>query len=162
MDCRTVYNKSNSELTRKNYLSNLRQFILFSGKREATEVRVEDVLAWRESLGRPTKVKDALNRETKFEYDKLGRRTKRILPMGQTETYSYSTQGNLSAKTDFNGKTTSFNYDNMRRLLAKIPDASLNQPTVNFTYNDLGQRTTMTDASVVTNYSYGIRNRLWG
>jgi hypothetical protein len=26
-------NKSNSELTRKNYLSNLRQFILFSGKR---------------------------------------------------------------------------------------------------------------------------------
>lgn len=43
-------NKSNSELTRKNYLSNLRQFILFSGKHDATEVRVEDVLAWRASL----------------------------------------------------------------------------------------------------------------
>ena len=43
-------NKSNSELTRKNYLSNLRQFILFSGKKDATEVRVEDVLAWRESM----------------------------------------------------------------------------------------------------------------
>lgn len=43
-------NKSNSELTRKNYLSNLRQFILFSGKKDATEVRVDDVMAWRDSL----------------------------------------------------------------------------------------------------------------
>lgn len=43
-------NKSNSELTRKNYLSNLRQFILFSGKKDATKVRVDDVLAWRDSM----------------------------------------------------------------------------------------------------------------
>ena len=43
-------NKSNSELTRKNYLSNLRQFILFSGKKDALEVQVEDVLAWRDSM----------------------------------------------------------------------------------------------------------------
>ncbi|CAN5565754.1 hypothetical protein BH18ACI1_BH18ACI1_22190 [soil metagenome] len=43
-------NKSNSELTRKNYLSNLRQFILFSGKKDALDVRVDDVLAWRDSM----------------------------------------------------------------------------------------------------------------
>jgi integrase len=43
-------NKSNSELTRKNYLSNIRHFILFSGKRDVTEVRVDDVLAWRGSM----------------------------------------------------------------------------------------------------------------
>lgn len=43
-------NKSNSELTRKNYLSNLQQFMLFSGKRDATDVKVEDVLAWRKSM----------------------------------------------------------------------------------------------------------------
>lgn len=40
-----LINKSNSELTRKNYLSNLRQFILFSGKKDASEVRVDDVIA---------------------------------------------------------------------------------------------------------------------
>lgn len=45
-------NRSASELTRKNYESNIRQFILFSGKRDATEVQVEDVLAWRESFAR--------------------------------------------------------------------------------------------------------------
>lgn len=45
-----IINKSNSELTRKNYLSNLRQFILFSGKKDALDVRVDDVLAWRDSM----------------------------------------------------------------------------------------------------------------
>lgn len=43
-------NRSVSELTRKNYLSNLRQFILFSGKKDARDVQVEDVLAWRASM----------------------------------------------------------------------------------------------------------------
>ncbi|MDQ2747341.1 MAG: tyrosine-type recombinase/integrase [Acidobacteriota bacterium] len=42
--------RSNSELTRKNYTSNLRQFILFSGKKDALDVQVEDVLAWRTSM----------------------------------------------------------------------------------------------------------------
>ena len=111
-------------------------------------------------LGQQISQKDALNRETKFEYDKLGRRTKRILPLGQIETYSYSTDGNLSAKTDFNGKTMTFAYDTMRRLMSKTPDASLNEPTVSFTYNDAGQRATMTDASGTTNYIYDSRNRL--
>ena len=77
-------------------------------------------------LGQQTKQTDALGRETKFEYDKLGRRTKRTLPLGQAETYSYSTDGSLANKTDFNGKTTAFAYDNLRRLLSKTPDASLN------------------------------------
>lgn len=111
-------------------------------------------------LGQQTKQIDALNRETKYEYDQLGRRVRRILPLGQTETYSYDTDGNLQSKTDFNGKTTTFAYDDMRRLLSKTPDASFNQPAVSYTYNALGQRATMTDASGTTVYSYDNRNRL--
>lgn len=45
-------NKSNSELTRKNYLSNLQQFMLFSGKKDIHEVQIEDILAWRNSMER--------------------------------------------------------------------------------------------------------------
>lgn len=85
---------------------------------------------------------------------------KRILPAGQFETYSYDTGGNLQNRTDFNGKTTTFNYDVMRRLLTKVPDASLNQPTITFTYNANGQRATMNDASGATVYNYDSRNRL--
>ncbi|HEY2973146.1 MAG TPA: PKD domain-containing protein [Pyrinomonadaceae bacterium] len=134
-----------------------------------------------DALGRLTKVKDALNQETsyaynelgqqisqtdannhttRFEYDRLGRRVKRLLPGGQFETYSYDNGGNLQSKTDFNGKTTTFTYDLMRRLLTKTPDVSFSQPTISFTYNTSGQRTTMSDASGITTYDYDVRNRL--
>ncbi len=134
-----------------------------------------------DELGRLTKVKDALNQETtfaynepgqqisqtdannhttRFEYDQLGRRVKRILPGDQFEIYSYDNGGNLASRTGFNGKTTAFNYDVMRRLLSKVPDESLNEASISFTYNILGQRATMNDASGTTVYTYDARNRL--
>jgi RHS repeat-associated protein len=113
-----------------------------------------------DELGRQISQTDANNHTTRFEYDQLGRRLKRILPAGQFETYSYQSDGNLQSRTDFNGKTTTFAYDLMRRLLTKVPDPSLNQPTVSFTYNSAGQRSTMNDASGMTAYSYDLRNRL--
>jgi YD repeat-containing protein len=48
----------------------------------------------------------------------------------------------------------------MRRMLTKVPDASLSQPTVTCTYNASGQRATMNDASGETVYTYDVRNRL--
>ena len=111
-------------------------------------------------LGQQLSQTDANNHTTRFEYDQLGRRVKRSLPAGQFETYAYDTGGNLQNRTDFNGKNTTFNYDVMRRLLSKVPDASLNQPTISFTYNISGQRATMNDASGSTVYSYDARNRL--
>jgi RHS repeat-associated protein len=134
-----------------------------------------------DEVGRLVKVKDALNQETtygynelgqqitqtdannhttRFEYDQLGRRVRRTLPGGQFETYGYDLGGNLQSRTDFNGKTTTFTYDEMRRLRTKVPDASLNQPTISFTYNANGQRATMADASGQTVYHYDVRNRL--
>jgi RHS repeat-associated protein len=134
-----------------------------------------------DALDRLTKLKDALNQETtyaydeigeqisqtdanshttRFEYDHLGRRVKRILPAGEFETYSYDSAGNLLSKTDFKDKTTTFTYDVMHRLLSKVPDASLGQPAISFTYNASGQRATMTDASGSTIYSYDTRHRL--
>lgn len=68
--------------------------------------------------------------------------------------------GSLQSKTDFNGKTTTYNYDVMRRLISKVPDASLNEPMISFTYNNLGLRQSMTDATGTTSYTYDVRNRL--
>lgn len=128
-------------------------------------VRVKDALNQEtiygyNELGQQITQTDANNHTTRFEYDQLGRRVKRILPAGQFETYSYDLGGNLQSRTDFNGKTTTFTYDELRRLRTKAPDASLNQPTISFTYNANGQRATMTDASGVTVYNYDVRNRL--
>ncbi|HSS19125.1 MAG TPA: PKD domain-containing protein [Pyrinomonadaceae bacterium] len=113
-----------------------------------------------DEIGQQISQTDANNHTTRFEYDQLGRRVKRILPGGQFETYAYDNAGNLSGRTDCNGKVSSFSYDLMNRLLVKTPDASLNQSAIGFTYNALGQRVTMNDASGATSYSYDVRNRL--
>lgn len=49
----------------------------------------------------------------------------------------------------------------MSRLLSKVPDSSLNQPSISFTYTLTGQRLSMTDPSGTTNYpTYDNRDRL--
>jgi YD repeat-containing protein len=103
-----------------------------------------------------------LNRTTRYAYDKLGRRTKRTLPLGQVESYGYNSVGNLITRTDFNGKATTYGYDTMNRMLSKTPHSSFGQAPVTFTYTATGRRATMTDASGVTVYGYDVRDRMIG
>ena len=111
-------------------------------------------------IGQQTAQIDALNRTTRYEYDQMGRRTRRILPMGQTETYDYNDLGNLLSRRDFNGRTTTYQYDQLNRLTQVVPDTFFSAPPISYTYNVLGQRLTMTDASGTTSYGYDSRNRL--
>ena len=113
---------------------------------------------------------DANNHTTGYSYDQLGRRLTRTLPLGQSESYSYDAAGNLQSKTDFNGHTTSYAYDAMNRLLSKTADpffssgacanGACGATQVSFTYNALGQRLTMTDATGKTSYGYDGAARL--
>lgn len=103
---------------------------------------------------------DALGRTTRFEYDALNRMIKRVLPLGMTELYTYDQVGNRVTRSDFRGKQTTYEYDSMNRLVRKIPDPSLGEPTVSFTYHPAGTRESMTDASGTTFYSYDVRQRL--
>ena len=48
----------------------------------------------------------------------------------------------------------------MNGLLAKIPESRRGEPSVTYSYNVLGLRTNMTDASGATFYTYDNRNRL--
>jgi YD repeat-containing protein len=51
----------------------------------------------------------------------------------------YDDGGRRTKVQNILGQATTFAYDNMRRLLSKTPDASLNQPTISFTYNEEGK-----------------------
>jgi RHS repeat-associated protein len=98
---------------------------------------------------------------TTFEYNLRDQRSKRILPFASaSEQYSYDVLGNLKTKTGFNNKVTTYNYDSLNRLTSIVPDASLSEPTLSFTYKPNGQRATMTDATGATVYNYDSRNRL--
>src|SRR5260370_971709 len=82
------------------------------------------------------------------------------MPAGQTQTRNSAPAGNLASLVDYNGHTTTYTYDKLNRLLAKIPDPTLNEPTVTFTYTATGKRESMTDASGTTNYTYDNLDRL--
>jgi len=102
---------------------------------------------------------DANGHITTYEYDNRGRRIKRALPEGQIETYHYNAVGNMTNKVDFNGNTITYTYDAMNRLLTKtgeLPDGV----TIIYTYDEQGNRTSMTDAYGTTTYTYDERSRL--
>ena len=77
-----------------------------------------------------------------------------------SEYSSYDAVGNAARVTDFNGKTTTYHYDALNRLDTISPDASLNQPSILFTFTPTGQRASMSDGSGTTTYGYDAQDRL--
>ena len=75
--------------------------------------------------------------------DTLGRPTKRTLPAGQSESFTYDAVGNVATHVTFNGETIAYQYDAMNRLAAKtLPGGN----TVSYTYTATGQVETVADA----------------
>ena len=80
-----------------------------------------------------------------------------------TETFKSDFSGNVISHTDFRGKTTTYNFDGRYptgRLVSKVPDPSLGEPTVTYGYNATSTRASMADASGTTTYRYDTRNQL--
>ena len=57
-----------------------------------------------------------LDRETRYEYDQAGRKTKETDPVGAVTTWEYDAAGNLVRLTDANGNETTYAYDSEGRL----------------------------------------------
>jgi RHS repeat-associated protein len=110
--------------------------------------------------GNLASVTDANNHTSTYSYDLVDRKTARTLPLGATETFAYDMFGEPTSHVDFRGKTTTLTYDARGRLISKVPDPTLGEPTVSFTYNPTGTRATMSDATGTTAYAYDARDRL--
>jgi RHS repeat-associated protein len=80
-----------------------------------------------------------------------------------TESFEYDAEANVKSHTDFRGKVSQYTFDRHYpngRPTAKIPDPTLGEPSVGYTYYSNGPRQTMTDASGTTTYTYDLRDRL--
>ena len=113
--------------------------------------------------GNLTSVTDANNQVTTYAYDDANRKISRTLPLGMTEAFGYDGNDNVVSHTDFRGKTATYGFDQRYpsgRQTSKLPDPSLGEPTVSYTYYTNGLRETMTDASGLTTYTYDQRDRL--
>jgi RHS repeat-associated protein len=95
---------------------------------------------------------DALSRQTKYQYDKLNRKTVVTNPENKTVTTNYDAVGNAIAVTDELGRTTSFTYDE-RNLQTGAIDPLLNKTTTN--YDAVGNVVSVVDPNGnSTSYSY--------
>jgi len=108
---------------------------------------------------------DANANTTKFAYDQLGRRTSQTLPLGMSGSSAYDAAGNVTSKTDFNGHKTTYTYDVMNRLTMKTADpffasGGIGAAQVTYLYTPTGKRSSMTDASGTTSYTYDSRDRV--
>jgi len=156
------YDAANNELSRTDQVGKTTQFAYDALQRllKVTDALGQPTSYTYDALGHRLSQTDANGHTTTFEYDPLGRQTKRVLPQGMAATYIYDAVGNLASATNFSGKTTTYTYDAMDRLTGKLPDPSLGQPSVAYTYTPTGQRASMTDASGTTTYTYDQRDRL--
>ncbi len=100
--------------------------------------------------------KDALNNETVFAYDALGRLKSVTDAMNNVNSQTYDAAGNINSKTDGNDNTTYYIYDGLNRL--KRVD-SPNNSSVAYSYDNAGNVLTQTDGrGYVTTYEYNELN----
>ncbi len=136
-----------------------------------------------DALNRLTAVTDALSHTVQYEYDAVGNRTAVINPTGARTTYTYDVlnrligeddplgnggsytydeNGNRTAVVDAEGHSTTWTYDSLNRATQINYPATTGVPasTIYFGYDEIGNRTVMTDTVGTTRYTYDELNRL--
>ena len=96
--------------------------------------------------------------KAKYEYDKTGRRTAVILPMGQRSLTAYDAVGNVDYAIDFNGEKTDYSYDAQNRLILK--EYLSDRTAVGYSYTPVGLVDRITDSRGMTQFWYDERDRL--
>ena len=104
---------------------------------------------------------------THIDYDQGGRKTGLIDPDMGTWAYDYDALGNLISQIDARTCVTTLAYDNLNRLTGKIfsgPDECASTASITYVYDQntygVGRRTSMTDGSGSTAWSYDTRGRM--
>ena len=142
-----------------------------------------------DALGRLISQTDANGAETTYTYDAAGRRLSLTDPVGNTTTWTYDALGRAVAETnelddtryfvydaagyllrqiDRLGRVRQFQYDNLGRNTAEIwynnvqdADADQNrQRTITFTYDLVGQLTSVDDVEADYTYTYDALGRV--
>lgn len=108
-------------------------------------------------LGRRTVITDPLNHTRTFQYDAAGRQVAQVDGLGQTTSYQYDRAGRLVAVSDPRPLTVSHHYDLLDRLVQTMAPGLA---PISIRYDVLGRRAELTDGTGTTSYSYDGLDRL--
>lgn len=111
-----------------------------------------------DAVGNRIKITDGRGKETTFTYDTLYRLETETDAEGHETQYTYDAANRKVTLTDANEHSTQFDYDALDRLetIQYLYDAT----QVEFEYDAIGNRKTMTDTLGVTTYQYDALNRV--
>lgn len=109
--------------------------------------------------GRVVSQTDGGGNTTTYGYDTLNRLTSRTDPLGRQQTYAYNANGQHTRTTDPIGRTTIRSYDLAGQLTA-ISYSDGTTPGVTYDYDAAGRRTSMSDGSGQSTYSYDALHRI--
>lgn len=99
------------------------------------------------ALGGVTSQTDALNRETTYTVDGLGRATQINHPGGVTERFVYDGEGLMLSHTDRRSAVSTMTYDNLQRqLTTRVQDGAQQIAVLTTQYDDVTRTETHTDA----------------
>jgi RHS repeat-associated protein len=105
--------------------------------------------------GNVTSHTDGAAHTTAYGYDSLNRLSSVTDPNNRTTQYVYDAAGRLGSHTTADGAVTTRSYDNANRVTGLAYDDGTT-PAVAYGYDADNRRTSMTDGTGTTNYSYNL------
>ncbi len=96
----------------------------------------------------------------KYEYDAMGRLSKKTDPLGKSETYSYDKAGREKTHIDKNGVSHTTEYDKGDNPTKKTSEKAGESRKIikEYTYDNMGNVATEKEGNVITTYTYDGRN----
>lgn len=103
---------------------------------------------------------DALGNATNYGYDALNRVASSTDALGRKTSFGYDAAGNSLTLTDPAGRTTTWSYDAANEVSGITYSDGKTPNVTNVSYSIDGQRTSMTDGSGTSSWTYDSLNRL--
>ena len=110
--------------------------------------------------GNETGQTNGLSNTTSYTYDALNRVSSRTDALGRTTSLGYDSVGNQVTLTDPAGQITTWSYDAANEVTGISYSDGKTPNVTNLTYSPDGQRTSMTDGSGTSSWTYDSLNRL--
>lgn len=111
-----------------------------------------------DAVGNRTALVDGNNSRTTWAYNARNQVQRKTYADNSSYQYTYDAVGNLLTRLDAKGITTNYAYNNPFHQLSTVDYPA--DVDVTFTYDTLGRRTTMTDGTGTTSWSYDSLGRL--
>ena len=112
-----------------------------------------------DKLGDVATITDATGNTTSLTYDQVGNLTSVTDPLNQVEKWTYDPASRLTSDVKPGGMTAKYDYSAIDNLV-KTSFAATPTQDVAYTYNALGQRSTMTDQTGTSTYTRDALGRL--